>query len=231
MYLRNRSRHRDKIQDPKKQRTRGIGCTSQLCRNLRKRSKLKLVALGVGICLGVAGVIYPLTKEEYKTRFITPNDELVAKYSGQVDGGPEDIYDWLNSNFRFIIEGADIWSTPHEMLSQFEAQGYFQGDCGDISFLATSMFRAIGVPPEDVRNTFGYAQGNLESKHSWTTIKIDGNWIPLEFGPGRRLLDYLEERHPYTPVISWNDKCRWTHEENKEIVNIFLQVIERHTTG
>ncbi len=164
-----------------------------------------------------------------KSLLITPDDNLVIEYSSQLGDDLEDVYDWINENFQFATESGDTWSTPHEMLAQFEDNGGFYGDCEDVALLATSVFRAWGVQPNSVRVTIGYGYPDpVINKHMWTEIKIDENWVPLEFGLGHNFLYYSENSHPPSPVISFNDQYEWIHQENAEIISVFLNIIRNN---
>jgi predicted transglutaminase-like cysteine proteinase len=101
----------------------------------------------------------PNTAAEYKS-YVTPNDSSVqATLSYILANKPwyrtefGAIQEWVSSNITYVSDDDDYWQTPEETLERRK------GDCEDFSILLCSLFRAYGIPDNEVFVAVGFDSG------------------------------------------------------------------------
>lgn len=66
-------------------------------------------------------------------------------WSGGVDT-IDSIDEWTRSHFRYRAELEEVVRTPRFMLESLSSDGFFEGDCDDVSVFVASILAMIGVP-------------------------------------------------------------------------------------
>jgi transglutaminase-like putative cysteine protease len=100
-----------------------------------------------------------------------------------LDYGPNEAYTvgaldrWIRVHFVYRGEIEEVIRTPEFMLHSMEMSGVFDGDCDDVSTLAASLLKAMGLPARFVAIRFGPSP---EFKHVYVETFVDGVPVALD---------------------------------------------------
>ena len=126
--------------------------------------------------------------------YVTPADPAVQSLSREVYG-PQEAYavavDWVWVSDQTLNSVAEKWLNPHEFLldtpkyDSNPAKGKPVSDCSEQANTLTSLLRAEGIAPENVRVVLGLVDfdGSIGG-HAWVEVYDDGIWVPLEATSG-----------------------------------------------
>lgn len=70
--------------------------------------------------------------------------------------------DWLRGHFIYQPESFEIIRTPEFMLAEVQTEGWFSGDCDDVSTLSAAILLAYGFPAKFVAIRY---HDNYEFEH------------------------------------------------------------------
>ncbi len=94
--------------------------------------------------------------------------------------------EWVRSHFVYRGENQEVIRTPEFMLTQLERDGFFDGDCDDVSTLYASLLKAlhyscrfVAIRPDD----------SPDFKHVYIEV-----WMGKDLGYGWAALDPTVER-------------------------------------
>lgn len=128
--------------------------------------------------------------------YITPDDNAVieaAKRYGCVENAYRAATNWVYVSEQTLNGVPDLWLSPREFLtgspeySRNPVPGEVAGDCEEQANTLVSIFRALGVPPEQVRVVLGYVNPDNEEKgHVWVELLSSGQWLALDPSSGPR---------------------------------------------
>ena len=126
--------------------------------------------------------------------YVTPADGAVQSLSKEVYG-PKEAYatavDWVWISDQTLNHMAEKWLKPREFLSDTPkyasnpVKGRIASDCSEQANTLTSLLRAEGIAPENVRVVLGMVDfdGSIGG-HAWAEVYEDGVWVPLEATSG-----------------------------------------------
>lgn len=196
----------------------------------KKRKDALFLSWGIaGILIG--SLLLVLVPAPWTPRsYIRPDDLEVQQLAEQLQT-VEDIYYWVGQNIAFEPEpeNFDEWQYPAQVIQRG------RGDCEDIVFLLVSLFRAKGIPAENVRVVVGrptvvvYINDeplSFPSDHIWVELLYHGRWLALD--PSVRPLlsfnHFLTDPHPLAEkwISKFNDI--YYEERKKEISAAFASV-------
>jgi hypothetical protein len=82
------------------------------------------------------------------------------------------IYQFVTQHVAYDVEKAeaDIFNIDDSALSTLESG---IGICQDYAFLATALFRAIGMEAH-------YVEGYAGERHAWVEVMVDGEWLEMD---------------------------------------------------
>ncbi|MFA1819280.1 transglutaminase domain-containing protein [Virgibacillus oceani] len=82
------------------------------------------------------------------------------------------IYQFVAQHVAYDVEKAeaDIFNIDDSALSTLESG---VGICQDYAFLATALFRAIGMEAH-------YVEGYAGERHAWVEVMVDGEWLEMD---------------------------------------------------
>lgn len=176
----------------------------------KKRKDVLFLSWGIaGVLVGLLLLVLvsaPWTPRSY----VRPDDLEVQQLAEQLQT-VEDIYYWVCQNIVPDPENSE-WLYPAEAIQRRS------GDCGDMAFLLVSLFRAKGIPEENVRVVIGRPtvvvyiddeQVGFTGDHAWVELLHHGRWLALD--PSVRPLlsfdHFLNDPHPLADkwVYRFND--------------------------
>ncbi|GAB3798438.1 hypothetical protein GCM10028868_20890 [Virgibacillus kimchii] len=103
---------------------------------------------------------------------------IMAKAEEITDGLTSDrekaraIYQFVAQHVAYDVEKAeaDIFNIDDSALSTLESG---VGICQDYAFLATALFRSIGMEAH-------YVEGYAGERHAWVEVMVDGDWLEMD---------------------------------------------------
>jgi len=173
-----------------------------------------LIVAILSLCIAVYALTYRIDgtmarSQERKMSYVTPDAPLVKEFAESLSS-LENIRSFIEEKYVYVWEEIDTWERPQEMLEGYMTTGKLEGDCEDIAFLEVSLFRAIGVPENQVRVViFSYPAGELRGIHAGVELWGNGDWRLL------RLYDSMgvwteQTLYPDEKMIeAFNDKIWW----------------------
>lgn len=92
------------------------------------------------------------------------------------------IFAWVKDHFRYVRDprGLELVKEHGLMLQEIAAQGFFQGDCDDVSFLIAALLTSIGYPVQLV--TISVKGHGPEFRHIYPRVFLRkaNRWLSLE---------------------------------------------------
>lgn len=81
------------------------------------------------------------------------------------------LFSSLRASIRYVKDpvGAEYIKAPWVMADEIRERGYATGDCDDLSCLAYSLLRSIGVP---ARLVVGWYDGHPNPSHIWVRVPL-----------------------------------------------------------
>lgn len=82
------------------------------------------------------------------------------------------VYQFVAEHVAYDVEKAeyDLFNLDDSALSTLDSGS---GVCQDYAFLATALFRAIGMESH-------YVEGYAGERHAWVEVKVDGEWLEMD---------------------------------------------------
>lgn len=126
--------------------------------------------------------------------YVTPADGAVQSLSRQIES-PTEAYatavSWIWVSDQTLNHVAEKWLKPYEFLSDTAeyasnpAKGRIASDCSEQANTLTSLLRAEGIAPENVRVVLGLVDfdGSIGG-HAWVEVYEEGVWVALEATSG-----------------------------------------------
>ena len=126
--------------------------------------------------------------------YVTPEDQAIEALANQMNGAA-DAYEiavqWTYVSEQKLNHVDDRWLTPHRFLTETPhypsnpVKGQEVSDCEEQANTLASLIRAEGIRPEEVRVALGEVTFNdVETRHAWVELLIDGRWVALDPGSG-----------------------------------------------
>lgn len=149
--------------------------------------------------------------QEWKMKHVTPDAPLVKEVAESL-GSLEIIHNFVEKKYAYVWEESDTWKFPQEMLESYRTTGKLEGDCEDVALLEVSLFRAVGVPENQVRVViFSYPSGEMRGIHAGIEFWRNDDWKLLRFDDPR---GFWTEQILYPEEIrmfAFNDKLWWSY--------------------
>jgi len=82
---------------------------------------------------------------------------------------------YLRANFQYVPEEIETVQTPEYMIIGKEINGFYFGDCDDISTLEAALLTCLGIPVRFV--CIRSKQETTSYDHVYIEALIDGKWI------------------------------------------------------
>ncbi len=120
-----------------------------------------------------------LYQKQTKTeRFLSQTEEIVAMARSITDGTnnyimqAKKIYQWIIENIKLREGGKE-----RGVIRTFQSR---EGNVGEISFLFTTLMRAVGIPTRIVAGEYGEKE-KKQDFHFWNEFYLEGvGWIPVD---------------------------------------------------
>lgn len=179
----------------------------------KKRKDVIFLSWGIAGVL-VGSLLLVLVSAPWTPRsYVRPDDPEVQQLAEQLQT-VEDIYYWVGQNIVPEIDPENSeWLYPAEAIQRRS------GDCGDMASLLVSLFRAKGIPAENVRVVIGrptvvvYIDDEpvgFTGDHAWVELLYHGRWLALDSSvrPTLPFDYYAESSHPLSHKWTcwFNDK-------------------------
>ena len=149
--------------------------------------------------------------QEWKMKHVTPDAPLVKEVAESL-GSLEIIHNFVEKKYAYVWEESDTWKFPQEMLESYRITGKLEGDCEDVALLEVSLFRAVGVPENQVRVViFSYPSEEMRGIHAGIEFWRNDDWKLLRFDDPR---GFWTEQILYPEEIrmfAFNDKLWWSY--------------------
>jgi len=122
--------------------------------------------------------------------YVTPKNTVIMDLANTISG-PEEAYQtarqWIYVSDKKLNDVADYWLTPYEFLLNTRnypdnpLKGMSVSDCEEQANGLTSLLRAIGIQPENVRVVVGEVIFNSETLgHVWVELLVSQKWLVLD---------------------------------------------------
>lgn len=100
--------------------------------------------------------------------------------SRDYDCRAQQIRSWLAEHFQFINDpyGVELLSTPRYLLNAIATRGYAQGDCDDVSILAATLGKAVGLRAKFV--LVGFEGPRAPFRHVFTILRGSKSWYSMD---------------------------------------------------
>lgn len=196
----------------------------------KKRRDVLFLSWGIAGVLVGSLILVLVSAPWTPCSYIRPDDPEVQQLAEQLQT-VEDIYYWVGQNIAYELgpENFDEWLYPAQVIQRRS------GDCKDMASLLVSLFRAKGIPEENVRVVIGrptvvvYIDDEpvgFTGDHAWVELLHHGRWLALD--PSVRPLlsfnRFLTDPHPLAEkwIYKFNDV--YYEERKKEISVAFASV-------
>lgn len=91
------------------------------------------------------------------------------------------VFEWVKAHYRYLrdINGVETIKSPEVIDAEISRQGFFQGDCDDVTGYLAALLKSIGYAVEAV--TISIPGRGHEFRHIFPRVRLrSGKWVTLE---------------------------------------------------